>query len=59
MMLQKMLTVRSRSSNKGVILVLLSEKVFKKGLKHIFVLRRLKYSVIVYQCSLGELWHEG
>ncbi len=59
MMLQKMLTVRSSSSSKGVILVLLSEKVFKKGLKHIFVLRRFKYSVIVYQCSLGELWHEG
>jgi hypothetical protein len=60
MMLQKMLTVPSSSSfNNSANLVSFVQLCLQKGLKYIFILRRFKYDIIVYQCSLGELQHEG
>jgi len=55
-----MLTVPpSSSKNRAILVPIAREGGLKKGVKHIFILRRFKYNVIVYQCSLGELRHEG
>ena len=59
MTLQRVSTVRSGSSFSNSLAWLPLFVWHPKRLRYIFVLRRFKYSVIVYQCSLGELQHDG